>query len=51
MASSPAIEVSASANQARFWIERATVWQLVGPAHKHRGQAAMNPEVRHVDIG
>lgn len=30
---------------ARFWIERATVWQLVDSAGNYRGQAAMIPEV------
>jgi PAS domain-containing protein len=29
----------------RFWIERATVWQLVDSAGNYRGQAAMIPEV------
>ena len=33
---------------ARFWIERATVWQLVDSAGRFRGQAAMIPEVRHI---
>ena len=39
-----------SKSGARFWIENATVWQLVDPAGKHRGQAAMIPDVKHIDI-
>jgi PAS domain S-box-containing protein len=33
---------------ARFWIERATVWQLVDAAGNLQGQAAMIPEVRPI---
>ncbi|KVH69815.1 MEKHLA domain-containing protein [Burkholderia ubonensis] len=33
----------------RFWIERATVWQLTDAAGNVRGQAAMIPQIRPVD--
>lgn len=32
----------------RFWIERATVWQLVDSAGKYHGQAAMIPQVTRI---
>ncbi|WP_133664160.1 MEKHLA domain-containing protein [Paraburkholderia sp. BL10I2N1] len=32
----------------RFWIERATVWQLTDSAGNYRGQAAMIPEVKFI---
>ena len=32
----------------RFWIEHATVWQLVDEAGTHRGQAAMIPRVEGI---
>ncbi|MBY4793222.1 MEKHLA domain-containing protein [Burkholderia multivorans] len=35
----------------RFWIERATVWQLVDAGGIVRGQAAMIPQVRTIDTG
>ncbi|UQN71434.1 MEKHLA domain-containing protein [Burkholderia multivorans] len=35
----------------RFWIERATVWQLVDAGGIVRGQAAMIPQVRTIDPG
>ncbi|WP_261539477.1 MEKHLA domain-containing protein [Burkholderia multivorans] len=35
----------------RFWIERATVWQLVDARGIVRGQAAMIPQVRTIDPG
>ncbi|MBU9345257.1 MEKHLA domain-containing protein [Burkholderia multivorans] len=35
----------------RFWIERATVWQLVDAGGVVRGQAAMIPQVRTIDPG
>lgn len=32
----------------RFWIEHATVWQLLDSAGNHRGQAAMIPDVKPI---
>jgi PAS domain-containing protein len=32
----------------RFWIEHATVWQLVDSAGRYQGQAAMIPEVKPI---
>ncbi|RKP47024.1 MEKHLA domain-containing protein [Trinickia fusca] len=32
----------------RFWIEHATVWQLMDAAGNYRGQAAMLPEVKRI---
>ncbi|NPT61472.1 MEKHLA domain-containing protein, partial [Paraburkholderia elongata] len=32
----------------RFWIERATVWQLTDSAGNYQGQAAMIPEVKFI---
>lgn len=33
----------------RFWIEQATVWQLIDATGVVRGQAAMIPHVRAID--
>jgi PAS domain-containing protein len=40
--------IRVSRTGARFWIEQVTVWQLLDPAGRFRGQAAMIPVVKPV---